>query len=189
MTLIVEDGTGVQNAESYLSVIDFQAYCAKLGKDLTGPTVTTCEQALRRSTAYIDNTYRRRFTGLRAYRRAQSLEWPRIGAYYTYDDPGGPTPYPSWYNSLAQFDPIGANQIPQEILNATAESAFREVIVPGSLLPDLDRDNAVKMLKAGSVTIEYQPNAPMVATFQEIEAALSGLLMPSSAYSGSVSRG
>ena len=78
MALIVEDGTGVENAESYISVSDANAYIEKWrGTVGEWDSAGTSEQeiALRMGTRYIDSF---EFLGLRAF-TAQTLSWPRAG--------------------------------------------------------------------------------------------------------------
>lgn len=174
MALVVEDGTGKADAESYVSVADAVTYATKQGATFPGTDVPGSEAALRRATAYIDNTYRTRFTGYRTYRRDQALEWPRVGAYVYIPNNASDMAYAGGYDPA--YDYIGQNVIPIEIINATCEAAVRELATPGSLAPDLDRGGSVKMLKAGSVEIQYGGNASAVTTFQAVDLALSGLL-------------
>ena len=47
MTLLVEDGTGVAGAESYLGVTAFRAYWTNRGVDLASYSDATCEAKLR----------------------------------------------------------------------------------------------------------------------------------------------
>lgn len=189
MPLIVENGTAPVGADSYVSVADFATYCANIGHDLTGSAEAAQEQALRRATRYIDNTYRARFSGLRTYRRNQNLEWPRTAAFYDYGQPRGPTPYPYWFNYLSEFDQIPVDMIPPEIIASVCEAAWREVQTPGGLLPDLERGGAIKMLKAGSVAIQYADGASATTIFQEIDSVISAILTPVSRYAGRSSRG
>lgn len=76
MALIVEDGTGLANSESYVAVADLTAYATKWG--LTGfPSDTTkAEVLLRTATRAIDSLYD--FIGDKAS-DTQALEWPRTG--------------------------------------------------------------------------------------------------------------
>lgn len=63
--LIVEDGSGLANAESYVSASDAASYAADRGLTFPASPADKAEAALRRATAYIDNTYRTRFPGQR----------------------------------------------------------------------------------------------------------------------------
>jgi hypothetical protein len=82
MTLIVEDGTGLAAAESYVSAADCDAYHAARGNTGWSGTEAEKEAALRNAATYLDAHYRYRSCRLTA---AQALEWPRE-AY----DWGGP---------------------------------------------------------------------------------------------------
>ncbi len=75
MSLIVEDGTGRPDSDSYVSINDADAYHAQFGNAawaLASPTEK--ESALRRATQYIDTSYT--FRGERLTDE-QALAWPR----------------------------------------------------------------------------------------------------------------
>jgi hypothetical protein len=72
MALIVEDGTGKPNSDSYASVEDFVSYAVRYG--LTVPESTVAQEALlRRAALSMDGL---RWKGRRAT-SLQSLAWPR----------------------------------------------------------------------------------------------------------------
>lgn len=171
MTLIVEDGTGRADAESYVSVADAAAYATARG--LTFPALPNddAEAALRRATMWIDATYAPRFSGARLKRRAQALAWPRVGA------------------TDVDCNAIASNEIPSEITAATSEAAVREFAKPGSLAPNLKRGGAIKRVKAGSVEVEYSAGAASSTMFGTIDGILSGLLGVPSAYTARAVRG
>lgn len=74
MTLIVEDGTGLPNAEAYISVADADAYHSAMGNaEWTGADAAK-EAALRRATQYLDSHYKFRMQQLTTDQR---LAWPR----------------------------------------------------------------------------------------------------------------
>ncbi len=153
--MVVEDGTGLEGANSYASENTLDDYC-----DARGITLATgdAEAALVRATAWIDNTYRARFSGSRLNGRDQALEWPRSNVY---DNAG---------------EAVDDDAVPTEIVNATCEAAIRELTEAGSLAPDLDRGGQIKELGAGSVRVVYGANAPNTTTFQIIDGILAGLL-------------
>ncbi len=75
MSLVVEDGTGLANADSYLSVADATSYHASFGNDAwAAATSDAQEQALRRATQYVDANYSFRGSPLTT---TQALAWPR----------------------------------------------------------------------------------------------------------------
>jgi hypothetical protein len=78
MALVVETGTANPAAEAYASVSDADAYFAARGMTLWAPlTPPDKEQALRRSTDYMQQYYRGKWRGYRAT-STQALDWPRI---------------------------------------------------------------------------------------------------------------
>lgn len=159
MALTVEDGTGLADAESYVSVADCEAYCTARGLTFSTGATPDKEAALRRATSYIDGAYRARFIGWRTNGRAQALAWPRRDAF-----------------DVATGEYLVSDEIPPELVAATCEAAVRELAEPGALAPDLERGGAIRSLKAGSVGIEYAGNAPVATTFTAIENALAPLL-------------
>lgn len=163
MALIVEDGTGLATAESYVSVATYKSYADARGVSYAGKTDAEIEQAARRATAWIDGAYGRRFIGQRTNGRAQALCWPRIDA---------------WDAENEEY--IASDEVPDEIVTATCEAAVRELASPGSLAPDLKRGGAVKSVKAGSVSVEFMGNAPAETTFKAIDQALAPLLTSTS---------
>ena len=75
MALIVEDGTGLQNSESYISVSSADDYHAKRGNTAWAALDAAAKEAfLRRGTEYIDTVYT--FKGHRL-KHDQALAWPR----------------------------------------------------------------------------------------------------------------
>ena len=74
MALIVEDGSGLDTAESYVSVADAGTYCTAHGLSAWTGADAVKEAALRNATQYIDTTYN--FRSAKSY-QYQSLEFPR----------------------------------------------------------------------------------------------------------------
>ncbi len=167
--MIVEDGTGVTSANSYVLEDEFDEYCDARG---TTPATGDAEAALVRATQFIDTTYRTRFSGTKVNGRDQALQWPRTGA--TDDD----------------AEEIEDDEIPQEIKDAVCEAALRELEEPGSMQPDLERGGDIRRLKAGSVEIEYGGAASAETTFTIIDNILAGLLeSPSGNFTATSERG
>lgn len=139
MTLIVEDGSGLTNAESYLSVAEADAY-----NDLfcngtwTSATTDQKEVALREATRYVDARFHGRWKGRRSH-QLQALDWPRF--------------------NVVDADSfwIESDSIPKKLKDAVAQFAL--IAVAGEdLLPDLDKPGNIKKerLKAGSVEREIE---------------------------------
>lgn len=75
MSLIVEDGTGLADAESYVSAATAGAYHDGMGNSAwDAATEAAKESALRRATQYIDSQYRFRGDPLTT---TQALAFPR----------------------------------------------------------------------------------------------------------------
>lgn len=77
-SLVVEDGTGVAEANSYCTVAFANAYHAAYGNPSawSGATKTTKEDALRVATRVVDEAYGARWHGSRVD-IDQALDWPR----------------------------------------------------------------------------------------------------------------
>lgn len=83
MALVVEDGTGLANAESYAALAEISAILALTGEDAAWLALaddTARERVARKQTRYLDTEYA--FRG-RKKTAEQSLEWPRM---YARDD-------------------------------------------------------------------------------------------------------
>lgn len=156
MALIVETGSNVVGAESYLSVSDADTYHANRGNAAWAALTTTeTEQALRKATDYMQ-TYRKRWKGYRSY-ATQPLDWPRRTILI--DD--------SVLNSWIPYD-----SIPTEIKNACAELALRAAA--GELAPDLER--AVASETVGPISTTYVQGAPQYTQYRAIDMMLRPLL-------------
>jgi hypothetical protein len=85
MALIVEDGTGVAGANTYISASDAVARAAVLGFDF--PAEVDAETPLIRATIYLQ-TLRLQYQGTK-YITGQPLQWPRDPVYIDneYNDP------------------------------------------------------------------------------------------------------
>lgn len=118
MAFLVEDGTGLSAANSYLAVDDFKVYHTDRGNDFSSFSDESIETALARATDYIDRKYL--YVGFRTHQRRQALEWPRISAY----DPEGHL--------------VDSASVPREIEDACAELGF--VALTQVLMPNLDFD-------------------------------------------------
>lgn len=174
MAVIVEDGSCVEGANSYLSVADFKTYADARGLSYDGKSDDEIGQALIRATSWIDATYRTRFSGVRTYGALQSLQWPRkagsiVNGQYVPD---------AYLTTVTDVEgiPIATTEIPSAIKNAAAEAAYREVTAPGSLAPDLERGGAIESLQAGSVAVKYAGTAPAGTTFTVIDGIIAAVL-------------
>lgn len=102
MALIVENGTGVANANTYVSDAMFVDYAALRG--ITIPATSSArEPLLIKAMDYIEG-FRDQFQGDKSS-FLQALQWPRYAVY------------------IDDYD-IGSNVIPVELKNAQIESAI-----------------------------------------------------------------
>ena len=78
MPLVVEDGTGLDNAEAYISVADADAYHDARGNAAWAALAEPAkEAALRLGADYLGQAYGLRWAGARLT-DTQALDWPRV---------------------------------------------------------------------------------------------------------------
>jgi hypothetical protein len=160
--LIVEDGTGLPDADSYVSLVDFKAYADAYGLDYSSNSDGEVEQAIRRGTAFIDGTYGSRWPGDAVNGREQTLDWPRVKA----EDVAG--------------NDVPSDAVPKEVVTATSQASWRELVAPRSLQPDLARGGAIKRKRSRAEPVEseteYFPGAVAGSTYTEIDDTLAPLI-------------
>lgn len=76
MALVIEDGSGVEGANSYVSVAEARAWAVVRGLTFGSDAIT--EQALLKAMDYVESL-RSRFSGSKTS-ATQALQWPRTGA-------------------------------------------------------------------------------------------------------------
>lgn len=158
MALVVEDGTGLSTAESYVSVADAVTYATKHGLTFAASPADAAEQALRRATAWLDGKYRTRFPGCRVNGRDQALEWPRM------------------YACDAEGYEVASDAVPAEIVNATIEAAVRELASAGSLNPDVTPGRIKKRAKVDVIEVEYAVGTGSVFEQKPVVGVIDGIL-------------
>ncbi|HEX2554235.1 MAG TPA: DnaT-like ssDNA-binding protein [Microvirga sp.] len=171
MALIVEDGTGMDLAESYASVEEMDAYDVARNAPAEAVDLAAQERALRRATAWIEATYHGRWKGRRAT-ALQGLAWPRVGAV----DPEG-------------FS-IASTSVPRAVKHATIEVAI--AILEGASLdtrPDQTAAVSRKRVKAGPVETETEYALPARSPrFSRVDGLLVGLIDATSNFVGTAVR-
>lgn len=165
MALIVEDGSIVAGAESYVSVADALTYHTNRGNAawLAVATDTIREQLLRKATDYMMQMYTERWKG---YRKsgAQSLDWPRSFVYaQSYVQAQGLGAYPYL---------VPDTIVPPEVKNGCSELALRAI--GGLLAPDLERQ--AKQEQVGPISVTYDDASEYYTKFRAIDAMLSQYL-------------
>lgn len=190
MALVVEDGTGKANAESYTSVAAFKAWADLRGFAYASYTDTAIEQSARRSTLYIDGKYRNRFPGTRVKGRSQAREWPRYVAP-SVDQTNEDVPLSDWLTNLLT---ITSTEVPVEVIEATHQAMTRDLPSPGALSPDVTPGKVkTEVAIEGAVSVKYGSAASAVDTMRpivtDIEEVLAPIIYPKNCFSGSVARG
>ena len=158
MSLIVEDGTGKSNAESYISVADADTYHSNRDNtDWAALTTAEKERLLRIATDYMVAVYRLRWDGYR-YVNTQALDWPRI--YVPVRDICSVNAYPEYVD----FDVV-----PVQVKNACAELALKannETLLA-------DQTQGVTREKVGPIEVEYDKFSPQFKRYLQIDAMLN----------------
>lgn len=155
MSLIVEDGSGKPDSESYISVADATTYHANRGNTAWAALTTPeMEQSLRKGTQYMVQAYRDRWTGYRVnVNPMQALDWPRYGV------------------EVDGF-PVHFDIVPTDVANACAELALKAS--SAELAPDLTQ--GVIMEKVGPIETQYNRGTPQFTRYRAIEMALGPYL-------------
>lgn len=138
MTLTVEDGTGLAAADAFISLAYAAAYHAARGNTAwAAGTVTddAREQAIRRATTFLSIAFT--WQGFKVRARSQALAWPRS---FVQDGEG---------NTVAN------DEVPDEVEQATAEAALRELATAGALTPDYTPSERVSQETVGPISITY----------------------------------
>lgn len=162
MTLIVEDGTGLADAESYISVVYADDYHAKFSNspDWAGADLASKERALRLATQFTDLRYGARFRGVRKS-IDQALEWPRVEAA----------------DSPLVF--LLESSLPVKLKQATAEAALRAL--SEDLMPDVESPGRVvsESIQVGAIkeSVSYDASGKgETKKFSRIDALMQPLL-------------
>lgn len=156
MAIVTEDGTGLANSETYISMAAATTYHADRGNSAWAALASDAlrEQALRKATEYMGQMYRDRWAGIRV-KTTQALDWPR------YDVPRKDVG--DWYSSVL---------IPDEVKRACAELALKSSAA--ELAPDLDRPTTSESV--GSISVTYAVGARQQLRYRTVEGLLAPLL-------------
>lgn len=165
MALVVEDGTGLANAESYVDVAYCDAYFTARNNTTWAAIATSAlkEGYIRQAMDYL-SLYTRSWKGSRL-QLGQALDWPRWNVVRP---------------EITDYLTLDPNVIPVEIKNAVAELALRASA--GPLLPDETSPFVLKEA-VGPLSREYAPGSSRTPRYGAIE----GLLGPFLRSSGGVS--
>jgi len=162
MSLIVEDGSGLATAESYISVVDADAHHASRGTaeaSWVGLDTDIKEQCLRRATDYCIQTYRGSWKGVAVKPDTQALDWPRYSVY----------PNESVLYALS------STAVPTEVKRACAELALRANTE--SLTSDVAPVGAVLSEQVGSIAVTYANASTSQTRYTAVDRMLGPLLL------------
>lgn len=151
MTLVVEDGTGLADAEAYLSVADYRTMAAKFGYDVTGHSDGECETDLRHGFRYINTIGRYKAITLTL---GQAGEFPRDG--------------------LTDYSGRAVTGVPRAVKEAQAYLAFRSH--SEELYADVERGGRVASESVGPISVSYFADAPAGKTYRAAMALLKPLM-------------
>jgi len=154
--LIVEDGSGVPDANVYSTLDAFKAYTPRGGLSIpTSADDTTLEKALIRGTAYIEGAYSYGWPGYRMT-QTQGLSWPR---------------YEAW-----DVDGCALIGVPTGIKYACFEAALIELSEPGALTEALEHGGMITREKVGNLETGYASGAPVGMVYPVLKNCLAGIL-------------
>ena len=105
MAFVVENGTGISNANSYASVAYYRTYWTERGRDVSAQTEAQIQAYLIRATDFIEKTFGDRWRGTRST-IVQSLGFPREGV-------------------VIDGISLPSDMLPSSLLMATAEYGYR----------------------------------------------------------------
>lgn len=134
MALIVEDGTGLSNAESYVSVADADLYVGDtfFSGDWSTSTTQVKEKLLKNATRLIDSFFD--FNGEKAV-ATSSLRWPRTGVY----DKDGIE--------------VSSTAVPRGIVYATVEMA---IALQANNFVGENESRGVSSIKVDAIEIQFE---------------------------------
>lgn len=161
MAFVVENGTGLPDANSYVSVAEADAYHADRGNNAWTGAEAVKQAALVRATDYIEQIYGERWQGA-PVSMSQALSWPRGGVAN-----------------------VPADIVPVRLKQAVCQLAL-EAVSGIELNPTLDR--AIKKEKIGPLETEYMNNASSGEVRPAIDGLLRALLRGGNGLNGRVVR-
>lgn len=146
MAIVVEDGTGKTDSNSYISEADFATYASDRGITVTG----TASQLLYQAMDYIEQ---QPYKGYK-YTDAQALQWPRGGV---------------WIDGYY----VEVTTIPTLLQDALCEVALG---IDAGNNPLATQDRLTKREKVGDIEVEYSDASRAAAYLVAAETKLQKLL-------------
>lgn len=170
ITIIVEDGTVVPNANSFVSLVDARTSAELLGLTLSDDDETANAQ-LTQGYYQLKRSYQNRLQGCPVSREQTGI-FPRVGVY-------------------ADCFPVPSDEIPQEVINA--QLCYSDSINKGSSVNDTSQTQVVKSQSldgVGSKTFmdgsrpNTTPSVPGVTQWLQPYMRSMGLNRPDYFYDG-----
>lgn len=157
MALIVEDGSIVIGANSYVSIIEIRAYCEARGIEL--PTAEADVEVMAQLAFDYIESFRARYKG-KTTTENQRTAWPRTGV-------------------VIDCYTLPSNEIPWQLKEAQCQATGEAL--EADLMPNSSA--AVKREKVDVLEVEYQDSVAdgVPPSFPKIESKLS-MLLASSGY-------
>lgn len=157
ISIIVEDGTGKEDANSYVSVSELISYASNRGVELSDSDSTAT--LLIKASDYLES---KNYKGEKSY-LLQALSWPRKNAYI---DSNSESPFPD-------------NLIPKQIKIAQMQLAL--IVESGvDLMPTLNNSEIIIRDKVGPLETEYanplQYGASLYPEMPQIDSLLAPLV-------------
>jgi hypothetical protein len=167
---IVEDGTALATAVSYVSIAEANEYHAHFGSvTWAALPIGQKKAALVKATRYMVQKYRMRWKGDRVS-STQALDWPRN--FVQYADYAFITRNGS--QQIGGYFHYPADEVPVEIKNACCEMAIYSL--SGALFDE--QGQTVKREKVGPLEVEYQDYTQAGRTYPAVDGILAPFFKP-----------
>lgn len=152
MAIVVEDGTLVSGANSYITIAEFKSWADDRG--ITYGTDDAISQQLYRAHDYFETL---RFRGLKSDEN-QTMQWPRDQV-------------------LIDGYAVESNEIPKEVKLSIYELIKIEIDGDSKMAPS---EREVTSEQIDSIKITYKDNAGMKRSTPALERSLRKLVLPAS---------
>ncbi len=153
--LIIEDGSGIENANSYTDLVYARIYALNRGILLSSNDDELSSFSIK-ATDYLE-TLECRFQGNRSF-LTQNLSFPRTGVYLNGSE-----------------DPLPINVIPKSLINAQIQLIIEQTN-GFDLMPTVSPQDYVKKTKVGPIETEYSD--PLSIGIMPVFTAVNALLAP-----------
>lgn len=166
-TLVIENGTVVTGANSYVEIEDVTAYADTHDGGAVWAALDDNNKvrAIVYAYEYLRNESRYMYRGIR-HSFAQTGSWPRDDA------------------TMYRGQEVPPNVVPQIMLDAQCDLALRCAAAigegqpgPTTLQPDLEHGGMIQSEKIGPITTTFFPGGPPDTVLQSIQGILSPLLV------------